>query len=304
MSENAPRRVRRRVDGVLLLDKPLGLSSNAALQRAKRLFSAEKAGHTGTLDPLATGLLPICFGEATKFAHALLDARKSYVATVRFGSATTTGDAEGELIEERPIAFDEPALRAALERFIGVVRQQPPRYAALKLAGRNYYEYAREGIDIPRTPREVTIESLTLRSWAAPLATIEVSCGKGTYIRVLAEDLARALGSVAHLAALRRTGSGSFALSSAATLDGLEAMAEADRDALLFPVDAPLFALPRLAVDPAAADSLAHGRIPSRDGTDDGLYRCYEQRGSFIGLVRAVGGSLRAVRMVREGQRA
>jgi tRNA pseudouridine55 synthase len=297
------RRIRRRVDGVLLLDKPLGLSSNAALQRVKRCFAAEKAGHTGTLDPLATGLLPICLGEATKFAQVLLDAGKTYVATVRFGYATTTGDAEGEAIEERPVAFEESALRATLQRFVGVILQQPPRYAALKLAGRNYYEYAREGIEIPRVPREVTIEAITLRSWAPPIATIEVACGKGTYIRVLAEDLARALGSAAHLAALRRTAAGPFSLASAVELGALEALPEADRGALLLPIDAPIVGLPRLAVDASAAASLRHGQVPQSAGTLDGLYRCYEPDGAFIGLVSAVEGDLRSVRMVREPPR-
>ncbi len=191
---------RRRVDGVLLLDKPTGLSSNAALQRARRLYRAEKAGHTGTLDPLASGLLPLCFGEATKFAQSLLDARKEYVATVRFGIATSTGDAEGEMIAEQPVSFTRAELEAALPRFTGRILQVPPRHAALKLGGRAYYDYARAGVEIPRVAREVDIGALELVDWSPPQATLRVECGKGTYIRVLAEDLGVALGSCAHLA--------------------------------------------------------------------------------------------------------
>ena len=160
-SRSAPL-LRRRVDGVLLLDKPVGLSSNAALQQAKRRFRAEKAGHTGTLDPLASGLLPICFGEATKFAHMLLDADKTYAATVRLGTTTTTGDAEGEVLQTRDVAVTRQDIEAVLPRFIGRITQIPPRYAALKFQGRNYYEYAREGIEIPRPGREVVVRSMTL----------------------------------------------------------------------------------------------------------------------------------------------
>ena len=179
---------RRRVDGVLLLDKPAGLSSNAALQRAKRAFAAHKAGHTGTLDPLATGLLPLCFGDATKFAQAVLDAPKEYVATVRFGAATTTGDAEGETVRTCDVAFARAELASALARFVGPLVQTPPAFAALKFQGRNYYEYARAGIDIPRVPRAIEIGAIELIDWSAPLAVLRVACSKGTYMRVLAED--------------------------------------------------------------------------------------------------------------------
>ena len=183
------RHPRRRVDGVLLLDKPSGLSSNAALQRARRLFRAEKAGHTGTLDPLASGLLPLCFGEATKFAQALLDARKEYVATLRFGVATSTGDAEGETIASGPADVARDALEAALPRFTGRIAQVPPNHSALKHEGRAYYEYARAGVEIPRKPRDVDIVAIEIVGWSPPTATLRVECGKGTYIRMLAEDL-------------------------------------------------------------------------------------------------------------------
>src|SRR4029453_12101780 len=202
----------RGVDGVLLLDKPAGLTSNAALQCAKRLYRAEKAGHTGTLDPLASGLLPLCLGDATKFAQSLLDARKEYVATVRFGIATSTGDSEGAVIAESAAMLTPATLQSALPRFVGRIRQIPPSYAALKHEGRAYYSYARAGVEIPRAPREVDIGAIELLAFAWPTATLRVECGKGTYIRVLAEDMAAAVGSCAHLVALRRTASGAFRL--------------------------------------------------------------------------------------------
>ncbi len=299
---------RRRVDGVLLLDKPLGLSSNAALQRAKRLYAAEKAGHTGTLDPLASGLLPLAFGDATKFAQSLLDARKGYRATVRFGTATATGDAEGGVVREAPVAFGAEELAAALRRFVGRIRQVPPRYAALKFEGRAYYDYARAGIDIPRHPREVEVESLTLVDWSPPDAVIDVRCSKGTYVRVLAEDLGEALGSCAHLASLRRTASGQFTLDGAVTLDALEGLAPADRDALLLPVDAPLADLPACTVDATGAAALLQGRpaprcaggapAPTPEPAAGARVRGYGP-GGFLGLLAIDGQWLRPVRLVR-----
>src|SRR6185437_6670500 len=190
---SAPRRTpRRHVDGVLLLDKPPGITSNAALMRVKRLYRADKAGHTGTLDPLASGLLPVCFGAATRFAGFLLDAPKRYVATVRFGVTTTTLDAEGGVVATRAVSFDRAALLDALQRFVGRQMQQPPAHAALKFEGRPYYDYARKGLDIPRATREVTIEALQLIEWNAPDATLDVACSKGTYVRALAADLGEA----------------------------------------------------------------------------------------------------------------
>ena len=290
---------RRRVDGVLLLDKPAGVSSNVALQRAKRLYAAEKAGHTGTLDPLATGLLPLCFGDATKFAQVLLDARKEYVATVRFGVATTTGDAEGEPARTCDASFTRAELEAVLPRFVGTVAQTPPAHAALKYKGRNYYEYAREGVEIPRVPREVVIEAIELLDWTPPLVVLRVACGKGTYIRVLAEDLAAAVGSCAHLAALRRTAAGPFALDDAATFEALEAMDALARDARLLPVDAPLAGVARLDVDAPTAQALVLGRVGSAPPGAPGHYRCYGPQGRFLGLVERAGGALRALRLSR-----
>ena len=290
---------RRRVDGVLLLDKPRGLSSNAALQRARRLLAAEKGGHTGTLDPLATGLLPLCFGEATKFAHALLDARKEYLATVAFGVATDTGDAEGETSRTCDAPISREALVATLPRFVGTIMQTPPRYAALKHRGRNYYEYAREGIEIPRAPREVSIEAIELLGWEPPHAELRVACGKGTYIRALAEDIAEALGSCAHLAALRRTAAGPFALEDAVSLEALEAMPLPARDARLLPADAPLAGIERLDVDAMTALALVQGRSGNAPADSRGRYRCYGPAGRFVGLVESTNGELRALRLAR-----
>jgi tRNA pseudouridine55 synthase len=290
---------RRRVDGVLLLDKPAGLSSNAALQRAKRLLAAEKAGHTGTLDPLATGLLPLCFGEATKFAHALLDARKEYFATVAFGVATATGDTEGEALRRCEVAFSRDELAATLPRFVGRIAQLPPRYAALKHRGRNYYDYARAGVEIPRALREVRVDAIDLVAWEAPRAVLHVTCGKGTYIRALAEDIAAALGSCAHLAALRRTAVGPFAIERAVSLAALEAMEAPERDAPLLPADSALVGIERLDVDLATARALAQGRVGSGPADSNGRYRCYGPSGRFVGLVEANAGELRAIRLAR-----
>lgn len=296
----ADRPARRRVDGVLLLDKPLGLSSNVALQRAKRLYAAEKAGHTGTLDPLATGLLPLCFGEATKFAQALLDSPKEYVATIRFGIATTTGDAEGAPLRKCDAPSSRDEFAGVLASFVGTIVQTPPAYAALKYQGRKYYEYARKGVDIPRSPRQVDIAAIEIVEWTPPLAVLRVACGKGTYIRVLAEDLAGAVGSCAHLAALRRTAAGPFALAGAVTLEALEAMEITTRDALLLPADAPLAGIARLDVDVPTARAIVEGRVEDAPpGTTSGKYRCYGPQGRFLGLVESVGGALVALRLAR-----
>ncbi len=288
---------RQVVDGVFLLDKPVGLSSNAALQRARRLFNAAKAGHTGTLDPLASGLLPLCFGDATKFAQALLDAPKRYTATVRFGETTTTGDAEGAVLATCPVTFDKAQVEAALSLFRGRIEQVPPRYAALKYEGRNYYEYARAGVEIPRVARPVEIHTLALLAWNAPLAVLDVSCSKGTYVRTLAEDLGDAVGCGAHLSALRRTMTGGFALADALTLDALEAMPFAARLAALLPVDAPLAAVPRLQMQVAAAADLLQGRQPETQATD-GPYRAYGPDARFLGLVDVAAGRVRSLRLV------
>lgn len=237
MSNPRQRIVRRAVHGVLLLDKPVGLSSNDALQKAKRLLRAEKAGHTGTLDPLASGLLPLCFGAATKFSQTSLDADKRYTATLRLGSTTTTGDLEGTLLQERPVRVTRAEIDAACLVLTGPIDQLPPMHSALKHEGRALYEYARQGIEIERPTRRVVIHSFTVSAWLETTLVVNVSCSKGTYIRTLAESLGEVLGCGAHLTALRRTGSGGLELDNAITLDALAALDEADRDALLLPPD-------------------------------------------------------------------
>lgn len=228
---------RRAVHGVLLLDKPFGLSSNDALQKAKRLYRAEKAGHTGTLDPLATGLLPLCFGAATKFSQISLDADKAYRATVKLGVTTTTADAEGDVIETRDVNVTRVQLQAACEKFTGPIQQVPPMHSALKRDGKPLYEYARAGIEVEREARAVTIHAIDIVGGEHDTWTLDVRCSKGTYIRTLAEDIGAALGCGAHLSALRRTGSGALTLDRALTIDELGAMSEEARDAALLDAD-------------------------------------------------------------------
>lgn len=231
---------RRPVHGVLLLDKPLGLSSNQALQKAKWLLRAEKAGHTGTLDPLATGVLPLCFGAATKFSQLHLDADKTYETVVRLGVKTRTGDAEGEAIEQRPVTCSVGQVVEALDRFMGEIEQVPPMHSALKKDGKALYEYAREGLTVEREARRVIIHDLDLLDMqldgGAPSLRLRVRCSKGTYIRTLGEDIGEALGCGGHLTLLRRVATGSFLEAQCVTLDALDAMSEAERAGRLLPV--------------------------------------------------------------------
>ena len=243
MAATRARVQRRPVHGVLLLDKPLGLSSNQALQKAKWLLRAEKAGHTGTLDPLATGVLPLCFGAATKFSALHLDADKTYQATLCLGVTTSTGDAEGEVTGRQPVpAIDDAALEAVRQRFLGSITQVPPMHSALKKDGKALYEYARAGIEVERAPRNVQIHALKLAlahtQQAQPAIEIEVTCSKGTYIRTLGEDIGKALGCGGHLTRLRRTATGPFTAADCVTLEALEAMDEAERLAQLRPPEA------------------------------------------------------------------
>ena len=294
------RTARRRVDGVVVLDKPVGLTSNAALQRARRLYAAEKAGHTGTLDPLASGLLPLCFGDATKFAQALLDSDKEYLATVRLGTATTTGDSEGSETERGRADFSRGAIERVLPAFNGVIEQIPPRHSALKYQGRNYYDYARKGVDIPRVARSVTIHELHIVDYTPPDVFLQVRCSKGTYIRALAEDIGRALGSCAHLTALRRTATGPFTLAGAVTLEALEALPAPARDSRLLPSDVLLGAMPRQDVDRGVARALRQGkRAGNVDPAMQGRFRCYGPNSEFLGIVECAGGELRPVRLLR-----
>lgn len=254
------RRKRVPVHGVLLLDKPEGLSSNDALVRAKRLLNAEKAGHTGTLDPFATGLLPLCFGEATKFSQDLLEADKTYETTVHLGIRTDTGDTEGEVIATAEVDVTPAQIEAVLAQFRGPIAQVPPMHSALKRDGRPLYEYARAGITLEREARQVVIHSLALLSYEAPLLRLAVTCSKGTYIRVLGEDIGAALGCGAHLKTLRRTAVGRLTLEGAMTLDQLGALDEPQRAAALAPVDALLSSFPLLNLDDELARRFLHGQ--------------------------------------------
>ena len=253
------KRIWKQVDGVLLLDKPLGLTSNDALQKARRLFSAAKGGHTGTLDPLATGLLPLCFGEATKFSADLLDADKTYEAVLKLGVTTDTGDAEGAVTGTVAVDAAESAILSVLPRFIGNIQQIPPMHSALKRNGRPLYELARQGIEVERAPRAVTIHAIDCLVFAGNMLTLRVACSKGTYIRVLAADIGQALGCGAHLAALRRTAVGDLDLAGAVTLAELEALDEAGRAGRLQPVDALLQSLPIMTVEGEVAERFRHG---------------------------------------------
>ena len=304
---NAPRQggkpARRRLDGVLLLDKQLGLSSNHALQAARRLYNAEKAGHTGTLDPLATGLLPLCFGEATKFAGELLNADKRYVATVQLGVTTDTADAEGAVLERRPVEVGLVDVKVALEAFVGEIEQVPPMYSALKRDGKPLYEYARAGIELERAPRHVTIHELRLVETDDGLAdgrfVFEVRCSKGTYVRTLAADIGERLGCGAHLAALRRTGIGSLDVVQAHSLADLEALTAEARDALLLPPDSLLASLVEVRLDAADATRLRHGQAVRWAGEEGTRLRVYDAEHAFIGVCRQVAdGWLQAQRLV------
>jgi tRNA pseudouridine55 synthase len=262
---NAPRtRVQRRpVHGVLLLDKPLGLSSNQALQKAKWLLRAEKAGHTGTLDPLATGVLPLCFGAATKFSQQQLDADKVYETTVRLGLKTSTADAEGEVIQTREVRCTPGMVVEVLDRFMGPISQVPPMYSALKKDGKALYEYAREGETVERQPREVVIHDLDLLDMQlqgdAPFLRLRVHCSKGTYIRTLGEDIAEALGCGGHLGALRRVQTGPFDQAQCVSLEQLDTLAENDRLSILQPVEALLSGYTEVSLDSENAGRFLSG---------------------------------------------
>ncbi|MFG6176095.1 tRNA pseudouridine(55) synthase TruB [Halomonas sp. THAF12] len=283
------------VNGVLLLDKPQGASSNHALQRARRLFQAQKAGHTGTLDPMATGLLPVCFGEATKFSAFLLDADKTYRTRVELGTITDSGDAEGEVVERREVPrLEEADLCGVLERFTGHIEQVPPMYSALKHQGRKLYELAREGKTVERAVRHVTVYDARLLAFEGHAFELEVRVSKGTYIRTLAEDIGEALGCGAHISALRRLATGPFGVEGMLTPEALEALPDqAAREGVLLPVDVLVADLPRLALDEQAASRLLHGQSARCDTGElpvDGLARLYRDE-TFLGLgvVRAVG---------------
>ncbi len=282
---SAPRIEWRRVDGVLLFDKPLGLTSNAALQRVRRLYRAERAGHSGTLDPLATGLLPVLFGEATKFGAEMLAADKRYRATIALGARTSTGDAEGEVIERHPVAVERDGIEAVLRRFVGRIEQTPPMFSALKRAGRPLYAYARAGETVERELRSVTIHELRLEAFSGTRIELDVHCSKGTYIRTLAEDIGAVLGCGAHLGALVRTEAGPFRLADAYALVDLERAEEAERLRLLLPVDRLLAHLPPVTLDSGAAERFAHGQpVTAPAGPPSGPLRIYGPAGTLLGV--------------------
>lgn len=294
------KRTWKQVDGVLLLDKSSGMTSNDALQKARRLFSAAKAGHTGTLDPLASGLLPLCFGEATKFAADLLDADKAYHAELLLGVTTTTGDAEGEVLESRPVpAIEAEQLEAVLAHFRGPIRQVPPMYSALKRDGRPLYELARQGIEVEREARDVVIHSLVVEHFAGSVLHLAVDCSKGTYIRSLAEDIGSTLGCGAHLTGLRRTQVGDLRLEQAVSLEALQGMAEEERGACLQPLDSLLQSLPAVDLDATAAARFCHGNPVTLAGGATGKTRVYAA-GRLLGLGDATGDELRPKRLLRQ----
>ena len=272
------------VNGILLLDKPLGLSSSAAVQRVRRAFGRIKAGHTGSLDPLATGMLPICLGEATKVAGYLLEGDKEYTFTARFGARRSTGDLEGEVVEECAVPEDlAAALRAVIPAFTGQISQVPPMYSALKRDGQPLYKLARQGIDVERQARQLVIHMLELVAAAGDVATLHVRCSKGTYVRTLAEDLARAAGSCAHLTALRRTSVAPFPGSTMVTLDSVEANPAGS--CILTP-DAALAHLPEVLLDMEGARRLQLGQSVGCPDADlqPGLARVYGAGGRFLGI--------------------
>jgi tRNA pseudouridine55 synthase len=280
----------RRVDGILLLDKPSGLTSNAALQKVKRLYRARKAGHTGSLDPLASGLLPVCFGEATKVSGFLLDADKHYWVSCRLGVRTTTADAEGAVLETRPVdAVTAERLREVMERFTGSIEQIPPMYSAVKHQGQRLYALARQGVEVLREPRQVTIHAMELLDFRPPLVEIDVHSSKGTYIRSLVEDIGEVLGCGAHVADLRRFGVGPFSAAGMVTLETLEERRDAGGgaalDALLLPMESGLSQWPDVRLTGDAAFYLRQGQavlVPHAPTT--GLVRLYEGQRRFLGV--------------------
>ena len=285
--------IRRQVDGVLLLDKPVGLSSTQAMAAAKRLYRADKAGHTGTLDPFATGLLPICFGEAAKFSRFMLDAEKSYIATLKLGEVSATGDTEGEIIQQREVNVTRDEIERVLTQFVGEQMQTPPMYSALKQKGVALYKLARQGIEVPRTPRQIRVFSLSLISFEGNTLVIDTKVSKGTYIRTLAENIGEALNCGAHLTELRRTTTGGFDLSQSHTLDGLAALSEVERDGNLLRADSLCAVLTKIQLRHEDARIFSNGGwLPapsapsaySSQSEPTSEYRVYAEDNRFLGI--------------------
>ncbi len=284
-----PKRERRTVDGLLLLDKPTGMTSNAVLQRVKRLCRARKAGHTGSLDPLASGMLPLCFGQGTKVSAYLLDADKTYRVTARFGTQTDTADADGTVIAESPVkTIERDALERALDKLTGEIEQVPPMYSALKKDGKRLYELARQGIEVDRPPRPVTIHSLAIEEFDSGAPVLRVRCSKGTYVRTLVEDLAKSLGTLGHVAELRRLTVQPFSEEQLVTVEQVETAIEASEEAfaeLMLPVDSALVGFESVSLNPEQSGALMQGKtvrvIPS---PSVGFCRIYDQQVRFLGI--------------------
>jgi len=291
------------IDGALLVDKPVGVTSNFALQKVKRLLGAAKAGHAGTLDPLASGLLIALFGEATKFAGLLLDSDKEYLATVKLGETTATGDAEGKVLEQKEVSVTERQVGEALTRFQGEIEQVPPMHSALKREGVPLYKLARKGQSVERQPRRVRILELELLDCKRPLLNIRVRCSKGTYVRTLAEDIGAALECGAHLASLRRTGSGRFRVDDAAPVAALETMAPPERRARVIGLDELLVELPRVDLDAALAAKLRNGQSLPLPALPAGISAVYGPGGALIGIGRAEEGTLRPLRLTQVAEK-
>ena len=276
----------RELNGILLIDKPHGMTSNQALQRAKRLLQACKAGHTGSLDPIATGLLPLCFGEATKVSQFMLDADKQYWVRIKLGEETTTYDIEGEVVARAPVKVDRRQIETALKSFTGTISQLPPMYSALKQGGQALYKLAREGKEVERQPREVTVYRIDLLDFDGEYVELEILCSKGTYVRTIAHDLGQQLGCGAHVAELRRLGVGDFRIDEAISLDEIEDLQSPEEcERVLLPVDEALLGLPDVTLTSLATHYLLQGQpVTARHGQEPGLVRLYNEQNAFLGM--------------------
>ncbi|MGZ5039571.1 MAG: tRNA pseudouridine(55) synthase TruB [Usitatibacter sp.] len=289
-------------DGVLLLDKPPGITSTRALAKAKRILGSLKGGHTGTLDPFATGLLPLVFGEATKFSRFLLDSRKSYVATLRLGEETPTWDTESDVSARRPVEASLEEIDAALASFLGAQRQTPPMHSAVRIDGRRLYDYARAGEEVDRPTRAIVVEGLARIGREGNDLTLSVDCSKGTYVRTLAQDIGTRLGCGAHLVALRRTGVGGLSLAQAVTFETLEAEGREAAQARLLCPEALVASLPRLDATPEEATRFGHGRVIQRDLGSAGEVAVFGPEGRFLGVGASSGAEgVAPLRLMRTG---
>lgn len=297
---SAAKAARTDVNGVLLLDKPRGLTSQQAVARVKRLFAARKAGHTGTLDPMADGLLPIGLGEATKFSQFLLDADKGYLASLHLGVTTTTADAEGEILEQKPVSVTLANIEDVLHRFVGEQTQMPPMHSAIKVAGKPLYAYARAGIAVERKSRTIRINDIQLIDFKNNNVKIKVCCSKGTYIRVLAEDIGAALGCGAHLSALTREIAGGYTLAETVTFEALEAMTLAERMACLLPTESFASSLARIDLGADEQRRIVNGQAVELPGAAAGSYRLYGAEAAFLGVGEVLDCALRVRRLTSQ----